>query len=311
VSVQEPDDRRCSRLAVALVLLFSAGCEFDEPNGQIIVTVERDSPPVPAAGATAAIGGAPLTLTTNAAGTATFVLVPAGTKQVYASLPGYCAATASVILDDGDTDRVTLTLGSPPCPVDQIATGGGNALYALVDVRTGTSADTTCENDRFVEGHAGVAELGTNARAITWSGPCRSAAWIFSADHAPWFSNRAVDFTWTDSDGDVFNVTLPAARLRVPVTIWISDPLIDAADYRDRVLPIDLDQVNGFLHDSRSGFRLTNSINADAAPDIIDVGSLTDPRTGSPPYPIIGNACENTHAIIASPQVYRSDHINV
>jgi hypothetical protein len=300
---------RIRSAVVWLAFVLVTGCvEPEEPFGSIEVTVLRDSPPVPAPGASVALVGTAWTLAANPAGVALFPMASTGKGRVTAFLQGYCASSDSVDVTQGARSTLTITLGNLPCPSDRVTTGGGDAFYSLVDVRTFGGVDTTCENDRVVEGIAGVGDLGVNALSLRRT--CHNAAWVFTENHTPWFTNSRDDIPWTNFEGDLLNVSLPVNRLRVPVTIWIADSLIDA-DYGNSILPVDLDQANGFFHDTRSGLRLTNGLIADDPPDIIDVGSHVGPGAREATYGIIGNGCANTPSIIASPQVYRSDHINI
>ena len=304
-----PNAGRVKRASVGVVLLAGVAC-VDQPPGMLEVTVLRDSPPVPASGANVTISGFALAQSADPTGKATFALITAGTYQVHATLIGYCPATGSATVSEGATTNLTLSLGTGPCPTDQISTGGAEAFYGLVDVRTG--AASPCENDRLVEGAAGTADLATNALELTAGGfTCHGASWLFTTDHAPAFSNNPANFPWTNASGDLVTQSLPAGQLRVPVTIWMSDATIDEGAYRTTMTDEDLPQANDFLWETRSGLRLTSSETGDGLPEIVDVGTLTDPNTGAAPYPLIGNGCRNAWQITASPVIYHSDHINV
>ncbi len=122
---------------------------------------------------------------------------------------------------------------------------------------------------------------------------------MFTEHHAPWFSNTAGVFPWTNSTGDVLTTTLPAGRLRVPVTFWLSDPLVNATEHTTKLTGVDLPAAEDFFLQNRTGLRLTNSDAADTPPDIVTVS------------PNVGTGCVDTPTIIASTTAYRVDHINI
>ncbi len=304
---------RVVRSGVWIVLGLVAGCE--EPAltvGSLVVTVFIDPPSVMAIGANVTLLATTQAGVTDASGNVTFPLVLPGTYQVRASMIGYCQTEVTATVSAGATTNVTMTIAAAPClnGTDWIATGGTEPFYGLVDIRTGISTDSDpCPNDRLVESTSGSADLLTNALSlIDVSITCHGAAWIFTANHAPWFDNTAATFPWTNSGGDVLTTTLPANRLRVPVTIWISDPAINEPIYRAQVTD-DLSKANGFLLSMRSGLVLTNSAAANTPPDIIHVGGLAD-GPGNPTYGLIGFGCDHTPSITSS-VAYRSHHINV
>jgi hypothetical protein len=320
---------RVVRCGAWFVLLLNVGCAAAHAaSGMLIVTVLRGSPSGPALGAVVTIIGTATGSSVSSLGKASFTLLP-GTYQVRATLPGFCTGTVTAVVTEGGSTNVTVTLGplSGPCPAavsgidkvsevsgtpggggggggsgnDRVTTGGSQPLYALLDIRIGTSADAIpCENDRLVEGSTGVAEVMTNALALADpSVTCHGAAWVFTSNHAPWFSNAPASLPWTNSTGDVLTPALPAGRLRVPVTFWLSDPTINNADYQTKLTSLDLPAAEDFLLTARTGLRLTNSTNADTPPDIVMVSSL------------IGSGCTSTPDIVASTTVFRVDHINV
>jgi hypothetical protein len=299
------------RCGVWVVLGFVAGCETDGelPTSGLVVTVLRDSPAVPANGAIVSVGMPPAALVTDASGKA-FFLVPPGTYAVGANLTSYCTATTSATVTTGTATNVTISLG-PPCVgsgSDRITTGGSEPLRGLVDIRIGTGPPP-CENDLLVEGTSGTADLMTNALTLSGPGsPCHGAAWVFTEDHAPWFDNTPATFPWTNSGGDVLTATLPANRLRVPVSFWIADPLVNDAEYRAKLtdpLGGDLSIADGFLRAMHTGLRLTNSETADTPPDVKNVATQG-----------IGRGCDDTSSITATPPVYNppvynANHINI
>ena len=182
---------------------------------------------------------------------------------------------------------------------DRVSTGGSHSFYGLVDIRIGAATDPApCENDRVVQGSTGIADLLTNALTLIDAGfSCHGAAWVFAEDQAPWFSNTTALLPWTNSTGDVVTATLPAGRLRVPVTFWL-DPTVNAAQKQDDLKNIDLPAAEDFLLSARTGLRLTNSEAADTPPDIVNLPLA------------IGSDCPDTPNIIASTK-YRVNHINV
>jgi hypothetical protein len=315
---------RCGAWSIVWLV---AGCDMSSAqsiHGTIVATVSRDSPPLPAAGARVTLISTLKGSITNISGTAVLSNVAPGTYQVRAAFIGFCTSTVTATVTAGNTTNVTLHLGSAPCAGagkgelgggavggvdagggggnDKIVTTGSDPTVVLVDIRTGNVGDPSpCENDRLVEGTGGISDIGTNALTLTDpSVTCHGAAWIFTSEHAPWFENKVASFPWTNSGGDVVNATLPANRLRVPLTIWIADPAV-AANYTTLMMT-DLPKANGFLREQRTGLILTNSETADNLPDIIDVRGQSG---------VIGNGCHRLSSIMASPAVYRPAHLNV
>jgi hypothetical protein len=334
---------RLPRVGVCAIVSLVSGCDTGSAQvttGTIVATVSRNSPPVPAAGAQVTLVGTVRGSITNISGTAAVSNVLPGTYQVRGVFIGYCVSTVTATVTAGATTAVSLHLGSTPCGsggrsefgggasggveagsggtggsgggTDRVSTGGSEPLYGLVDIRTGSAADPApCENDRLIKGTAGSADLLTNALVLTDpSVPCHGAAWVFTANHAPWFGNAAGTFLWTNSGGDVLTVTLPANRLRLPVTFWLTD-FPGKVNYRNDLITSLLPDANNFLYRQKAGLILTNSETADNLPDIVDVGSLSDGATGAPDHPVIGKGCSNTSQITNSPAVYKPQHLNV
>ena len=324
---------RVARGGAWAIVWFLAGCDMSSAQsvrGTIVATVTRDSPPLPATGAQVTIVGTLQGSITNISGQAVLANVPPGTHQIRARFIGFCMSTVSVTVTAGNTTAVALHLGAPPCGgagkgefgggagsrvggsgggggggggTDKIVTAGVDPTVALLDIRTGNVGDPApCENDRLVEGTGGTTDIGTNALTLTDpSVPCHGAAWIFSSERAPWFDNAVASFPWTNGGGDVVTATLPANRLRLPLTVWIADPSIDVTTYT-AVMKTDLGKANHFLREQRTGLILTNSETADNLPDIIDVGGQSG---------IIGNGCHQLSSIMTTPAVYRPAHVNV
>jgi hypothetical protein len=252
--------------------------------------------------------GQPVFATTTSLGHAVLSSIPSGNYMVSAKRIGFCVTRhPATVFPNTVTDLViwmcddaVLTLSSPV-----------SDFTAVLDLRSAGTPE--CKNDLVSSGSMGGAALHFNALPLDSSTPtCHGAAWILSPDHAPEYSNNPGDFHWTDGTGDVYARVLAASRLRIPVTIWISNlPDAERISLRSKLNDYLLPKANGLLQTSFAGLRLTRDEASDGLPEIIDVKTIIDPATGEPPYDKIGNGCDSFASIRATPSIYKSESINV
>jgi len=303
--------RSSARFPYARVLvpaLFLAGCPAPSPTmGALKVTVVQGEAGDPAQAATVRLVGKPIAASTNVGGVADLTNLVPGPYTVRVGLIGFCQTDRDVVVTAGVVTDVFIWLCSDiVAPTNPVA----DRLLALLDLRIETATGSECENDRLVVGKR-TAAVGGNALALAG---CRGAAWILSPDQAPAFSNVAADFPWTAGAGDSYAPTLPAQRLRVPVTIWISDRDMDAAArtaLRAKLTDALLPKANDLFRENLSGIQLVADEAAEALPEIIDVVTVVDPVTGDHPFAQIGSNCDFVASIRATPVIYKPERFNL
>ena len=294
--------------SLAALLLLS--CPPPAPGrGTLRVTVlEGDEPGIAVQSAVVKLLGQSVAATTNHLGVATLSGLGAGDYMVSVLRLGFCPTRHPATVLPGAVTEITIWMCT-----DAVLTWSSPAsdFTALLDVRS--EGDPICKNDTVLSGKSGGGVLHFNALKLDSPTPaCQGAAWILSPDHAPEYSNNSPDFPWTDGTGDVYARGLSAPRLRIPVTIWISElPDAERANLRSKLSDLLLPKANGLLQTSYAGLRLSKDESTDLPPEIIEVKSIIDPSTSQPPYDKIGSGCENFESIRATPSIYHSEKINV
>lgn len=301
---------RVSRFGVAAFYASTLALLATPPGsstGSIRAKVVSGDPPTPVVSASVTLVGTAIAAMTGTAGTAVLSGVAAGQYTLRVLVSPLAPCVANVTVTEGTETAIVVNVSA--CS-DRLVTNE-EKFTALLDLR-GASAPGTCTNDRVIDGVNFAAEVQPSALSNPGGGvTCHAAGWVFSEDHAPYFASDPAVFPWSDAEGDVVTVALPASRLRVPMTLWIADPSLDVPSVTAIFTTTYLPAANAWLRASRSGLRLTKDEATDDLPELVDVGTLIDPGTGAPPYPAIGNGCDHTMSIIANPVAYRRGHLNV
>jgi hypothetical protein len=253
----------------------------------------------PVTGATIDVVSTTTSASTNTLGKATLSKVSSGSQTLRVRFIGCPVWTQTVNVPSSGSVSVTATLACK----DVVSTNApSSALIGVLDLGSDISGPARCLNDAVVEGIGSVTAPGNAGQTGAGGTSCHLAVLLLAQDRAPFYENNAAAIPWSAGYGDVYNVVMPAHRLRVPVAIFVSDPAVPFATLQNTIETVHLAKARLVFDDSYAGIELANSISGGAPP----ISEVTDEADRA----MLDGGCLNAAAIRAS-ALYDPERINV
>ena len=282
-----------------LLLCLSAAAEPPVAPATIVVTVRLgDDAGPPMENVSVSIVGRAAVKKTNAAGVAT-LKINGGSWHVRAKRTGYCDVETPVTTVDGGTTNVAIHLCAD---LIRVSNSGTDSIRAVLTSRNvPSSGDASCETDVW----SGVATIGVTKNAAkpgSGTPPCHGTVAVLAPHKALFFANASLP--WTDAWGDSYAVILHAL-IRVPLTIWQTDPSPDKGKTKliQKIRGVHLQNAASLFESSMVGMVLSGS-EAGGDPLITDV-------SGTAIFGADANGgCDQLSTVLAS-SAYDPARINV